>query len=368
MSGGDSGPPVRVLVVTPLGRGGMGGIDRIMDEVRSRVAVKGEDGVDVSFITSRGKGHIAFAPVYTTLVLARLLGVRLGLGPDVLHINLSSHGSALRKMLIARLARALRIPYVLHLHGSGFREYWDHAPPALSARIHEMFAGAARILALGSVWRDYIASRTPEAADRIEILPNATDAPAALPPFRAAAPIRILFLGYVGPRKGVPELVRALAALKDRNDWRATIAGNGAVEETLREVERLGMGDKVELPGWVGPDRVSALLTQTDIVVLPSYEENLPLSVIEGMGYGRAVVATPVGAVEDILQDGKTGLLVPVADSEALARALARLLDDPPLRAALGAAAAEFHRRNLDMDLYVRRLKSIWRAAARRRA
>jgi len=300
--------------------------------------------------------------------MTRLLGAPLGAGPDLLHINLSSHGSALRKMAIARLARSLGLPYVVHLHGSGFREYWDEASPALSERIRAMFNGAARVLVLGSVWRDYVSRKVPEAVDRIQILPNATPAPAALPPFRAEGPVHIVFLGFVGPRKGAPELVRALGALKDRSDWRATVAGNGEVEAMQREVEKLGIAEKVALPGWVGPARVRELLAEADIVVLPSYEENLPMSVIEGMAYGRAVVATPVGAVEDILIDGETGLLVPVGDSDALAAAFARLLDDPALRERLGAAATDFHRRNLDMDVYVGRLKDIWRATALRRA
>jgi glycosyltransferase involved in cell wall biosynthesis len=368
MTASNSRAPLRVLVVTPLGRGGMGGIDRIMDEVRPRVAVPGPDGVSVSFVASRGKGHIALSPLYTLGVSLRLLGRPFGFGPDMLHVNLSSHGSALRKLAITRLATALGLPYAIHLHGSGFREYWDGAGPALSAQIQAMFAGAARVLALGSVWRDYIAARAPEAAARIVILPNATPGPAVLPPFRPKGPVRILFLGYVGPRKGAPDLVRALASLKDRSDWRAVIAGNGEVEETRREVERLGIADRADLPGWVGPERVRALLAESDVVVLPSYEENLPMSVIEGMAYGRAVIATPVGAVEDIVKDGETGLLVPVGDSDALARALARLLDDPQLRASIGAAAAEYHRRNLDMDVYVARLKAIWRDAALARA
>lgn len=368
MSGADKLAPKRVLVVTPLGQGGMGGIDRIMDEIRPRVAPHGANGVDVSFIASRGKGPIGLAPFHTAAVMARLLGAPLGLGPDLLHINLSSHGSALRKMAIARLATALGLPYVLHLHGSGFREYWDQASPALSGRIRKLFVDAGRILVLGSVWRDYVSRKVPEAVERIQILPNATPAPASPPPFRADGPVHIVFLGYVGPRKGAPELVHALGAIKDRADWRATIAGNGEVEAMQREVERLGILDRVALPGWVGPARVRELLTESDIVVLPSYEENLPMSVIEGMAYGRAVVATPVGAVEDILIEGETGLLAPVADSDALARAFARLLDDPALRERLGAAAADFHRRNLDMDVYVGRLEAIWRAAALRRA
>lgn len=358
-----------VLVVTPLGQGGMGGIDRIMDDVRARTDDLALDGVTARFVASRGQGSIALAPFHTAAVAAVLLGARLGLGPDVAHINLSSHGSALRKIAIAAAARTAGVPYVIHLHGSGFREYWNSAPTPVAKLVREMFAGAAIVLVLGQVWRDYVVGKAPEIADRVRILPNASPAPGAaqaVPANVDQAP-NILFLGHVGPRKGVPELVRALAVLPRTYPWRATIAGNGAVEETRAEIERLGLSNRVSLPGWVGPAKVRELLAASDIVVLPSYEENLPMSVIEGMAYGRAVVATPVGAVEDILQDGTTGLLVPVGDSGALADALRKLLEDSGLRRSIGAAAAEFHRQNLDMSVYVARLGAIWREAARKR-
>jgi glycosyltransferase involved in cell wall biosynthesis len=90
--------------------------------------------------------------------------------------------------------------------------------------------------------------------------------------------------------------------------------------------------------------------------------------VIEGMAYGRAVVATPVGAVEDIIEDGETGLLTPVADVAALTAALRRLISDPELRRHLGAAAAASHQRRLNIDVYVERLAEVWRRAARERA
>jgi glycosyltransferase involved in cell wall biosynthesis len=361
---------LRVLVVTPLGKGGMGGIDRIMDDIRPRVASPTTDGVVVDFIASRGQGSIALAPLHMAATLARLGAARLGIGRvDVVHINLSSHGSALRKLAIAKAAHWLGLPYIIHLHGSGFRKYWDAAPAPLALRIRQMFAGAARILVLGRVWRDYVAGQAPEAAKLIVILPNASSAPppALIQQATAGQAPVILFLGHVGPRKGVPELLLALAALPKSPGWRAIIAGNGAVEQARAEIARLGLADRVEAPGWVGPDQVRGLLAASDIVVLPSHEENLPMSVIEGMAFGRAVVATPVGAVEDIIEDGKTGLLVPVGDADALAKALTRLVADPALRASLGGAAAAFHRANLDMELYVARLKSLWGEAARER-
>ncbi|TIY10986.1 MAG: glycosyltransferase family 4 protein, partial [Mesorhizobium sp.] len=117
-------------------------------------------------------------------------------------------------------------------------------------------------------------------------------------------------------------------------------------------------------PGWVGPDEVASLIASADILVLPSFAENLPVSVIEGMAAGLAVVTTPVGAVEDIITNEESGLLVPPGDVAALTEALTRLVENPALRARLGAAAMAVHRDRLDLAPFVGAICEVWRSVA----
>jgi glycosyltransferase involved in cell wall biosynthesis len=99
--------------------------------------------------------------------------------------------------------------------------------------------------------------------------------------------------------------------------------------------------------------------------VLPSFAENLPLSIIEGMASGLAIVATPVGAVGDIVSDGETGLLVKPGDVDGLTEALTRTVTDPELRRRLGAAALAFHRQKLDVAPFTAAIERVWLEAAR---
>jgi glycosyltransferase involved in cell wall biosynthesis len=362
--------PPTVLVATPLGRGGRGGIDRLMDGLRAALDpdVDGDGHLgrwQVRFGTTRGQGSIWTSPVYLAAFLVRLAG-RKALGRvDLVHINLSSDGSTRRKAIVGKVARVLGVPYVIHLHGSRFRTFYDGASPQVQAGARQLIGGAARVIVLGSVWRDFVSARVPEARDRIVILPNASDVVADASGASGPGPIRILFLGRVGARKGVPELVEALHAISDVDGWHAVIAGDGDVTETRQRIEALGLSSRVDVSGWVGPDDARALLRSAHSLVLPSFDENLPMSVIEGMSAGLAVIATPVGAVEDIVRDGETGLLVPPGDAPALATALRRVVTDAPLRTRLGETARDFHRRNLDMADYVERLAAIWSEAVR---
>ncbi len=347
---------LRVLIATPLGEGGNGGIDRLMDAVRRTLRAAPVADVEVRFAETRGQGSIAMAPAKLASFLLKLSGK-----PDVVHINLSSYGSTYRKLIVAAACRALRIPYVLHLHGSLYMKFWTKAAPWLDTRIKAMFTGAARVVVLGEVWRRFVAERAPGA--RIEIVPNAAAAPTL--PHVPSDTVRVAFMGRVGNRKGTFDLIEALSALKDREGWRAVLAGDGEIEKARQLVAERGLADKVTVPGWMGPEEAAKLVSESDIMVLPSYDENLPMSVIEGMGAGLAVITTPVGAVEDIISDGETGLLVQPGDIPALSHALERLIGDADLRANLSAAALKVHRERLDLPPYVARLIAIWKECAR---
>ena len=128
-----------------------------------------------------------------------------------------------------------------------------------------------------------------------------------------------MFLGYLSARKGVPELLEALAspalaALR----WRATLADGGPVDEFRGRSADLGLADRVTLPGWIDQPTATALCAAADILVLPSHAEGLAMSPLEGLAHGLAVMATPVGAHGEVIEPEQCGLLVPPGDIPAL--------------------------------------------------
>jgi glycosyltransferase involved in cell wall biosynthesis len=355
---------LNVLVATPAGGGGQGGIDRIMTSLRDEIERQQSPALSVTFAPTRGSGHVAISPFYLATFLMRMFAGRLAGRVDLVHINLASNGSTYRKVQIARLARWLGIPYVLHLHGADYAEFWKGDDSRLDRIIREMFADAARIIVLGRTWRDLVMRRAPETAERIAIVPNAAPQP-ALPHRGGGDTPHILFLGRIGDRKGTPQLGEALHRMRDLPNWRCTIAGDGDIELARAKAVELGVADRVDFPGWVGPQQVAELLASADILVLPSFSENLPLSIIEGMAAGLAVIATPVGAVADIVQDEETGLLVTPGNVDQLTDALTRVVTDPALRQRLGQAAQRFHRERLDVTPFTAAIERVWNDAAR---
>jgi glycosyltransferase involved in cell wall biosynthesis len=338
----------------------MGGIDRLMDEIRRRSEAVPE--LDIKFLTTRGPGHILLSPFYCTATAVALIWYRLARGRCVCHVNLASFGSTLRKLILTALATRLGHATVIHLHGAMFQDYYRGVGAFKRAQIGHMFRDAAQVIVLGSVWRGFVEKTFDLPDARILVLPNAG---ASRPP-RAPEAVRpeILFLGRLGERKGVPVLISALGRLAESGlDWRAVIAGDGDAAPYRAEVERRGLSARVTFPGWLGAAESQAHLSRAALLVLPSEAEGLPMAVVEAFAWGVPVVATPVGSIPDILHDDVEGLLVPVGDAEALACALQRLIADPDLRRQLGANARACFAQHLDFDPYMERLAACWRAA-----
>jgi glycosyltransferase involved in cell wall biosynthesis len=352
---------IHVVVATPLGLHGRGGIDRLTDAIFEAVGAHPELGVSIDRLVTRGQRGLFAAQFVFAYALLRLFIAALRRDIDLLHIHLSDRGSCYRKTLLGGAARLLGIPYIVHLHGAIFLEYWSDAPFWLARAIDRLFKHSRSIIVLGRYWAEGIASRLPYAKDSIIVLPNAT-----WPSTSAQCPstdhiVRITCLGQLGQRKGTPQLISALQLLADRTDWRATIAGNGAVEESRASIRSTAMDDRITIPGWLDPTEIRDLLCRTDILALPSYSENLPMVILEGFAHGIAVIATPVGAIPEVIESGRNGLIVPVGDVPALANALGRLIGDPELRRRLGDAARRDHAQRYEIGSYVKRLATVWR-------
>lgn len=276
---------------------------------------------------------------------------------DLCHINVSCNGSTVRKFFYAAICRRYGIPYVLHLHGGAYPEYLAHSNPLLRRAIEHLFRSAARVFVLGSMWFDFVRDQIGVPADRIAIIPNAVPARPEATEVKRADPPLIVFVGLLHKEKGVDTLLEALRRLDDPTlSWQAMLLGGGDVDGYRARIERLGLRDRVRAPGWTPPEEVRPVLARASIFVLPSFIENLPMALLEGMSYGLCPVVTPVGAVPEVVRHGVSGLIVPVGDSRALADALRTVLSDRALMSRFGRAAHARFEESYDIATYADRL------------
>lgn len=311
-----------------------------------RAVVEGyrNDGVfdrhQVRWLVTHDEGGILRRLLLALLAWMALLGLLLQRRVRLVHSHMAMRGSFWRKSLFNATARAFGVPVLAHLHGSEFRQFHAALSPRLQQRVAREFEACAEVLVLSPEWADFVQGIAPRA--RVRVLPNYVCMPAVVARTAASATGEVvgLFLGVVGQRKGVFDLLPALAqALRLAPGLRLRIGGNGDVDAARARVRELGLDSQVEFLGWVSGDTKAQALAVAQFYVLPSHNEGLPMSLLEAMAHGLPVISTRVGGIPGLVRDGTDGLLVDAGDVPALARALVRMATDAHWRGSAGQAA-----------------------------
>ena len=347
--------------------------------------------------------RVRHPPPPVTATLARLRAVRahrraLAEIAGVVAGGLAHHPIDLAKSVVA-LGRGLDHldwvrdfnPDVIHAHWATFPSTvaWMLArlldrPFGFTAHAHDIFVNdqllglkieaAAFPVAISRYNVDWLAAHvTPRARERMTVIHCGVDLPAW--PFQPEGrdPDLIVAVGRLDPIKGFEVLIEAVATLARRGRAvRARIIGDGPLWPTLEgRVAELGLGERISFSGAMSQVEVRAAVRAATIVALPSVvapdgdRDGIPVSLMEAMASGAPVVSTPVSGIPELIGDGHEGLLAPPGDPAALARALARLLDDPPLRRGLAEAARAKVEREFDAVAEARKLLALFSTAVR---
>lgn len=188
-------------------------------------------------------------------------------------------------------------------------------------------------------------------------------------PARYAEPVKheakeLLFVGRLAGVKGVRVLLEALTQLRSAHpEARVTLIGDGPERQDLEQATaQLGLSDRVRFLGYQSQGEVAAALAQTDVFVLPSFAEGVPVVLMEAMAAGVPVVTTQIAGVPELVAHGKSGLLVPPGDTEALIAAIDRLLSNPEERRTMGAEGRAKVTQDFNIATEAKRLSSLFQA------
>ncbi len=254
----------------------------------------------------------------------------------LLHVHASVGASFWRKATVIQVARLAGKPTLLHLHGGRFVRWVEAGGEARKRRVSRVFASADAVAVLSDTWGATVEGLTGR-RDAV-VLPNPVDIPVSSG--AGVGGTNVVFLGRLDPRKGTHELLEAIRRIQsDAISARWTIAGDGDVAGMRERILDLPDPTAVSVPGWLDRDSVAAVLSAASVLCLPSYDEGLPMAVLEAMAYGVPCVVTPVGGIPDVIEDGINGVVVAVGNADELTRALERLLQEPEVARRIGAQA-----------------------------
>lgn len=239
------------------------------------------------------------------------------------------------------IKQVYRIPYVVSLRGGdvpGFRPYdFDVYHKMLSPLLRIIWKDASSIVANSNGLRDL--AMKFDSRFEIPIIPNGVDVANTKAGERDWSFPRLLSAGRLVHQKGLDLAMRALADLKDV-EWEWRIAGDGPQMEMLKSLAKeFGMNGRVTFLGWQSREQLMEQYRQANLFLFPSRHEGMPNAVLEAMASGLPVIASRISGNEELVVDGKTGLLVPSEDIGSLREALKKLLNEGPLRKEMGQAS-----------------------------
>ena len=251
-------------------------------------------------------------------------------------------------------------PDLVHIHGCAFIALFHldtmsaYPAPLLVTLINELPNHKVEREWWGRVMRaaDWVTGKAPvvieqacelvpEIRERSSVIANGLEVPLLRPEPLAVDPPRLLCLGRLDPQKGFDVAISAMTLLSDRfPQLRLVIAGDGPERSKLeRHIAELGLTEKVELVGWVAPDKVPALINTSMAVLMPSRYEGLPSVALQAGVMARPLVATEVGGLREVIVDRQTGIVVEPEDSEGVAEAVAFLVEHPEEATRMGQNA-----------------------------
>lgn len=362
----------RILIVGPVSPP-FGGVESVVETLLGSDLARNYRLYHLStrkkLVRSAAKGRFGFSNLFYGIYhIFKLLYYVAWVRPALAHMPVTSNLPGFtRDAVFIRICGLFRCPVTGHLHGGSFDKFLHEASPLKRRFILRSLAGLHTLIVLSRYWKDLLEPDLPDT--RITIVHNAVGPEWLLADKgRTSDSITVLFVGSLGKRKGVFEILKAAEILgRDRDDIFFRIVGT---EERLGEMnqletlfDNLGLnGRQVSFPGALyGEDKKNAY-RDADIFILPAYNEAFPIVILEAFGSGLPVISCPVGSIPEVIRDGENGFLVEPGDYRALADRIGKLADDRTMRRRMGKKNREILEENYVSRKMVERIDSVYRA------
>ncbi|MFT5114187.1 MAG: glycosyltransferase involved in cell wall biosynthesis [Parasphingorhabdus sp.] len=289
------------------------------------------DGYKHYFIASHDEAGLVKRFALALSSLLSLLRLIVSGKVSVCHLHGSYRGSIYRKAIFVFICRLLGCKVIFHLHGSEFAKTYDNAGQLYQRLVRYVLNRSNSVFVLSRYWKNYVESISDNPDIRVinnfpspefEDIYEKRD-------FSKHEITELLFMGYIGQRKGIYDLVKAVALLKTQGikGFRISVGGNGEVDNLRTLIADKGLEDYFTVIGWVSGEQKYELLKKSHLLLLPSHNEGLPIAILEALSSGLAVLSTRVGGIPDAIRDERYGLLVEPGQPVALANAISRYLN-----------------------------------------
>lgn len=297
---------------------------------------------------------ICITIVWLTMLIAKR--------PDIAHIHTNSYTGFYVKSLLVYLARMFKAKTILHVHGAEFKEFYSSKSNTGRQRITRLLNRSDKVIALSEQWKTFFVSIGVD-TDRIKVMTNSIFLPDLAEVNQSFSKLTVLFMSLFQKRKGIQDLITAVERtpqLLDKLTFVLAGPKTNLWNEIAKRVKAVHQPESIEMPGPVFDQAKDTAYRNADIYILPSYDEGLPIGLLEAMSHGLACITTPVGGIPEVIENMQNGLLIDPGDVDSLARAIDLLVNDRDLRNRLGAAARRIVQERYNWQDRAKEIKELY--------
>ena len=323
-----------------------------------------KNGIEMNFIPSYKGGNFFqklsyFAKAYS-VIKKQFKKER----PDLVHVHMSHTGSFIRASIIENSCLKYNVPIIVHLHGSEFKKFYYNSSLKKQKKISRFFQNATATIVLGEKWKEFVLSISPKA--NISVMNNSIRIP-EMAVEQNKFYVNFLFMGVLIKRKGVLDLLEAINQLKKEERFnkikvKFNIGGSGQeFDELTKYVETNSLSEYVEFLGWIDKEKKKEELKNNQVFVLPSYNEGLPVAILEALSYGMPIITTDVGSIAEAVHNEKNGYLIQPGDVEELKNKLLFLINNFEVRKKMGEESRKIAKESFDENEYYKKIIELYK-------
>ncbi len=287
---------------------------------------------------------------------------------ETVHIHVSQRGSVVRKTVVTVICRLLglnQLRVFWHMHGSEFVDWFNQSSQWSQNLITWSVNQAHCLIALSEKRKQDLLAIIPTANVTVVYNPCKLQSQKQLSCFNGKErtskqqSVHFLFMGRYGQRKGVFDLIEAVKQANNKH-IKLSLYGDAAIYEVQALVNQYQLSDQIQVGQWIAGKEKHQVFLEADALVLPSYNEGLPMAILEALSYGLPVISTPVGGIAEAVQNNQNGFLIQPGDIDALAETLLFFVNNPARIKEMGQAGYQLAQKQFDSQIIAQKLKAVY--------
>lgn len=324
--------------------------------ISSVIKLYNDYGLDVVNLSSFKDGNAFTKLIVFAVFFVKYIFVLITTGNiQLIHIQGSSKGSVFRKHIAIKIAKFFHKKVIYHIHGAEFDLYYEKSSNLIKKIMANSLNESDLIIVLSKEWENKISNICSN--KNIRILYN----PTVIKKINhiESQQVRFLLMGRLEKRKGIYDIIEAAKYIQ-RPDVIINLYGDGNLEEFQKLIIDNNLQEKIQIKGWISGDQKDEVFQASDVLILPSYNEGLPMSILEAMAIALPIISTPVGGIPEAVEDGVNGFLIQPGDYKALAEKIDTLANDKQLREQMGQNGYKMAKEKFDIEVVTKQLKEIY--------